>query len=244
MTNDARHLAWDACLNVRDLGGFATRDGRTTRWRALVRADNLCRLTHHGRKALARYGIRTVIDLRSRSELTLEHDPFSRPELAGISYLSLPQLSDEFWARWNQRMTGHEGDLLTLDTCQQNIAQMITTIALAPDGGVLFHCHAGKERTGLAAAILLALAGVDADDINADHVASDVYLEPLYQAWVAAIEDPQKRERGTAHLRLDPDQMRLTLAAIDERYGDVVSYVLRCGVSRDDLARLRTRLIA
>jgi protein tyrosine/serine phosphatase len=242
MATDARHLPWDACLNVRDLGGFATRDGRTTRWRALVRADNLCRLTWHGRTALVRYGVRTVIDLRSKKELVLEHDPFGRPELADVTRLNVPQLSDEFWARWNHRMTGHEGDVLTLETCRQNIAEMFTAIANVREGGVLFHCHAGKERTGLAAAMLLALAGVEASVINADHVASDVYLEPLYVAWLAQVDDAAKRERGTAHLRLDPQQMLLTLQALDDRFGGVERYLLDSGVRPRDLDRVRERL--
>ena len=52
MSTDPRLLHWDACLNARDLGGFPTRDGRTTRAHAVIRADNLCRLTRHGRQAL------------------------------------------------------------------------------------------------------------------------------------------------------------------------------------------------
>ncbi|OLC56996.1 MAG: hypothetical protein AUH85_04525 [Chloroflexi bacterium 13_1_40CM_4_68_4] len=244
MSQDARHLPWDACFNVRDLGGFATRDGRTTRWRSLVRADNVCRLTWHGRTALVRYGVKTVIDLRSKKELTLEHDAFGRPELAGVRYVNAPQLSEEFWARWNQGMTGHEGDLLTLETCRQNVAEMFAVIANAPEGGVLFHCHAGKERTGLATAMLLALAGVEAEAINADHVASDVYLEPLYEAWLAQVDDPAKRERGTAHLRLNPEQLLLTLRALEDRFGGVERYLLDCGVPRVDLERVRERLIA
>jgi len=80
MSTDPRHLHWDACLNVRDLGGFPTRDGHTTRSHAVVRADNLCRLTAHGRSALMRYGVRTAIDLRDPREHALEHDPFARDE--------------------------------------------------------------------------------------------------------------------------------------------------------------------
>src|SRR5438132_6932266 len=63
MLTDPRHLHWDACLNVRDLGGFPTRGGGTTRRHALVRADNLCRLTAHGRSAMPRHGVRTAIAL-------------------------------------------------------------------------------------------------------------------------------------------------------------------------------------
>ena len=243
MTIDARHLAWDACLNVRDLGGFATRDGRVTRWRSLVRADNICRLTWHGRTAMVRYGIKTVIDLRSTKELSLEHDPFTRPELAAVTHLNVPQLSDEFWARSDRQMSGHEGDVLTFETSRPNIAAMVRAIADAPEGDVLIHCHAGKERTGLAAALLLSLAGVDDDAINADHVASDAYLEPLYEAWLAQVDDAAVRARGTRHLRLVPDQMLRTLAALNERFGGAEGYLSDAGVDRDDLDRMRARML-
>src|SRR5262249_47969420 len=63
-----RHLDWAGCVNVRDLGGLPTSDGRTTRWRAVVRADNLDRLTPQGWAALDAYGVRTVVDLREDEE--------------------------------------------------------------------------------------------------------------------------------------------------------------------------------
>ena len=243
MNADPRHLSWDACLNVRDLGGFPTSDGRRTRWRTLIRADNLCRLTWHGRTALARYGIRTVIDLRSPKELALEHDPFGRPELQEVRRLNLPLLSDAFWAGWSHRMTGHEGDLLTFATCRGNFAAVIQALADAPDGGVLFYCHAGKDRSGQVAAVLLALVGVDHDAINEDHVASDRYLEPLYEAWLAQVDDPAARSRGTSHLRLDPAQMHRTLAALDDAYGGAESYLLTSGVTPAAISRVRDRLL-
>src|SRR5262245_14472863 len=56
----SRHLPWDACYNIRDVGGYTTADGGQIRWRALVRADNLCRLTPAGRAALVDYGVRTI----------------------------------------------------------------------------------------------------------------------------------------------------------------------------------------
>ena len=243
MIADPRHLPWDACLNVRDLGGFATRDGRTTRWRALVRADNLCRLTWHGRNALVRYGIRTVIDLRSTKELALEHDPFTRSELAEVARLHLPLLSAEFWTTWHRRMSPHEADVLALETSRPNVAALVSAIGNAPEGGVVIHCHAGKERTGLAMAVVLALVGVDRDAINADHVASDAYLEPLYEAWNAAAEDAAVRERGTGRFHLDPRQMLDTLTTLDERFGGAQQYLIDSGVEDRELDRVRERLV-
>jgi protein-tyrosine phosphatase len=168
MATDPRHVHWDACLNVRDLGGFPTRDGHTTRSHAVVRADNLCRLTAHGRAALTRYGIRTAIFCRDPREHPLEHDPFTRDELRDVGRVD-------------------------------------------PDGAVVMYCHAGKERTGIAAALLLELAGVDRATIGREHALSDEHLAPLYAAWREAELDPEARQRLTHALRPDPEQRPLTL---------------------------------
>ena len=243
MAIDPRQLHWDACLNVRDLGGYPTRNGHTTRWRALVRSDNLCRLTHHGRAELARYGIRTVIDLRSLKELVLEHDPFSKPELADVEYRSVPQLSEDFWKAWSHDLSGHQADVLTLETSRENLATMIAAIAAAPDGGIVLYGHAGKERTGLAAALVLGLAGVDAGMIAAEHALSDRHIAPLYAAWLAPFAAHPNLERMTRELRTDPDQMRLTLAVLDERYGGTENYLLDSGVDAADIRAVRERIV-
>ncbi len=239
MPTDPRQLHWDACLNVRDLGGFPTRGGHSTRRGALVRADNLCRLTMHGRRALARHGVSVAIDLRDPREHALEHDPFSRDELAEIDRVDIPQLTPEFWRAWQETMTAHEGDVLTLETCREPIATMFAAIAAARDGGVVVYCHAGRERTGIAAALLLELAGVDRATIAAEHVRSDEYLAPLYAAWLDAEPDPERQQRLRHALRPQPDQMILTLAALDELYGGIERYLLGSGLEATDIATVR-----
>src|SRR5919204_5835932 len=83
-----RHLDWPDCLNVRDLGGLPIADGGVIRWGALVRADDLCRLTPVGQRRLAEAGVRTVIDLRGPSEAAAAH-PFAAHELVGYQCLPL-----------------------------------------------------------------------------------------------------------------------------------------------------------
>jgi protein-tyrosine phosphatase len=243
MSTDPRHLHWDACLNVRELGGFPTRDGRATRRRAVIRADNLCRLTLHGRRALVRYGVRVAIDLRDPKEHLLEHDPFSRDELAEVERIDIPQLTPEFWRAWQGTMTGHEGDLLTLETCREPLATMFAAIAAAPDGGIVVYCHAGKERTGIAAALLLELAGVDRATIAAEHARSDEHLAPLFAAWLDAEPDPERQQRLRHALRPQPEQMLLTLDALDELYGGIERYLLDSGVEGRDLALVCERIL-
>jgi protein tyrosine/serine phosphatase len=243
MPTDPRYLHWDACLNVRDLGGFATRDGHTTRRHAVIRADNLCRLTAHGRSALLRYGVRTAIDFRDPREYPLEHDPFSRRELTEVGRIGIPLLTRGFWSAWHSGIDGREGDLLFLETCREPLATLFVALAAAPDGAVVMYCHAGKERTGIAAALLLDLAGVDRATIGREHAFSDDYLAPLYAAWREAEPDPEERQRLTHALRPDPEQMVLTLDALDELYGGIERYLLDSGVDALDIAAVRARLV-
>lgn len=240
---DARRLRWDACYNTRDLGGLPTDGSRRTRWRGVVRSDNLARLTFHGRTALVRYGIRTVIDLRGIDEHGLEHDLFSRAEMIGTERLALPLLSDEFATRYRQReVAGHDFDLLVLQTSGPNIARIFDAIASAPDGGVLFYCHAGKERTGLVAALLLASVGVAPAVIAGEHSASDRYLAPLYEAWFADFSSAERETRRQS-LLTDPAQMEQTLDYLDHSYGGILPYLIGVGVSQDQLHRIQERLL-
>src|SRR5438309_1708403 len=94
--HSARHLAWPHCLNVRELGGYPIAGGGQVRWRALLRGDNLCRLTPEGCSALVDYGVRTIIDLRSPWELELAPHPFRQSEQSSRwpTYLNLPLLDE------------------------------------------------------------------------------------------------------------------------------------------------------
>src|SRR5438874_11727619 len=87
-----RHLAWEACYNVRDVGGYPTGEGKPIRWQTLVRADNLYRLTNEGQAALREYGVRTIIDLRLAHELERDPSPFAAHQGPGDvpRYISLP----------------------------------------------------------------------------------------------------------------------------------------------------------
>ena len=87
-----RHLDWDGCRNVRDLGGIRTASDRTTRWGAVVRSDAPDRLTPAGWSALRAHGIGTLVDLRNDEEQQQQADPTPRP--AGLLTVPLDDLAD------------------------------------------------------------------------------------------------------------------------------------------------------
>jgi protein-tyrosine phosphatase len=215
-----RYLRWPSCLNVRDLGGFETAEGVPTRWRAFVRADTLSGLTDRGRAALEAYGIRTIIDLRNPVEVRDDPGPFAAHD--SIAWHNHPL--DPNGRDVSKAVSVHRGAGLTtmvavnaalLDVSRTQVATIMRTIATAPEGGVLFHCHAGRDRTGLIAALLLGLVGVPADAIVEDYARS-------YNAMAST--------------------MAQTLTHIEETYGGVAGYLCTIGMTEAEIALLRQRL--
>jgi protein tyrosine/serine phosphatase len=235
-----RVLSWERCLNVRDLGGLPTRDGRRTRWGALVRADSLCRLTDAGLAAVRAHGISTILDLRGAAEVASQPGPFGAGA-ADVTVLHFPIESHV-----NTVEGAPAGYALTLDANQALVAAAATAIARAPDGGVLFHCHAGKDRTGIVAAVLLALAGVPDDLIVEDYLVLGDF-EAIAREWVRWIvehtDDPAERARLLRGAPPDPDVMRALLRHLQDRHGGAERYLVTGGVDAEDLRRLRERVV-
>jgi hypothetical protein len=173
-----RRLHWDGCLNVRDLGGLSTTDGRRTRPGAVIRADNLDMLTAEGWAALADYGVRTVVDLRDEREY---RPLLARPEGVDLVRVPLDQLAGPAW--W-ERFGGQDGTPLSfrpyLDHCPDAVRAVVSAVALARPGAVVVHCKAGRDRTGLAALVLLAAVRTEPGEIVADYLLSAANLRPLW----------------------------------------------------------------
>jgi protein-tyrosine phosphatase len=169
-----RHLDWDGCRNVRDLGGLATADGRRLRRGALVRADALERLTRAGWAALEAHGVRTVIDLRNPDEIGGDAAP--RPRTLATIRIPLDGMEDtEFWSRWMHRPefgTPHYYGPW-LKRFPDRASHVLTAIARARPGGVAYHCGIGRDRTGLVTMLLLAALGVPAERIAEDYALSE-----------------------------------------------------------------------
>jgi protein-tyrosine phosphatase len=245
-----RRLSWDGCLNVRDLGGHPTDDGGETRMRSLVRADSVRQLTDSGWEQLVDYGVRTVVDLRRHIEL--EQDP---PRELPVEVVHVPLLGELTLAqeiavgeRWLAAPTAvaatRDGYLEMLEEYRPNLAAALTAIARAPDGGVLFHCAGGKDRTGLVAAMLLRLAGVGVDDIASDYALSAENLAPILDAWLDAAEDDNDREFRRRIGGSPAEAMAEVLREVEHRYGSVRDYLLAGGASEADIDRARARLRA
>lgn len=241
-----RRLAWNACYNVRDLGGYETADGRRVRWRALLRADDLCRLTPEGQQALVTYGVRTIIDLRSPSEWAVAPHPFAAGAPCAPVHHALSLFDEEDVAAMAALAAAQNNGVFycaVLDFFHARVGAVVRAVAEAPEGGVLVHCFAGKDRTGIVAALALALAGVPRETIAADYALSDSYLQPLYDELLAMVDDPAERERRALQYRSPPESILAVLDHLDVRHGGVAAYLRAAGVMDEQLERIRVRLV-
>ena len=234
-----RHLDWEGCGNVRDLGGLPTAHGAMTRRGAIVRADALDGLTAAGWEALVAHGIRTVVDLRNDDERGTDAAP--RPADITTVHVALDASEDrEFWDVW---AGGPQfGTPLYyrphLERFPERSVAALRAIARAGPGGVAFHCVGGRDRAGQVAILLLALAGVAPEAIAADYALSGERLRALYAARgeedQSALVEAFLAQRGTTG-------QELVVALLAEL--DVEAHLRAAGLSEDDLAALRARLL-
>jgi protein tyrosine/serine phosphatase len=132
-----------------------------------------------------------------------------------------------------------------LDLGEPGVAAVARAIATAVEGGVLVHCHGGKDRTGTVVAVLLNLVGVPDDAIADDYAMSATNLGPLTQEWLDGItSDPDERAQLTELANPTREAMFDTLAYLGERHGGAEPYLRAGGVSDAEIERLRDRLIA
>jgi protein tyrosine/serine phosphatase len=241
-----RVLSWEGCLNVRDLGGHVAGDGGTTRFGAVVRADSVRHLRPTGWRALVDYGVRTIVDLRRHDEL--ERDP---PLDVPVEVVHVPLQTEQdevdvqrVWRGGDEDEAGiHAAYALMTEALAPRFALAIDTVAEAPEGGVVVHCYAGKDRTGLACAMLLRLAGVPIEDIAADYGLSGDNIRPLIDPWAAAAGSERERALRRRIGASPPRVMADVLAGLEERHGTVRGYLLEAGASPDLLDRVRARLL-
>jgi protein-tyrosine phosphatase len=239
MYDQKRLLDFPSLLNARDLGGYPTTDGATTRWRSLLRSDDLAQLTLAGVQAFATSGIETVVDLRWPEEVEASPTPVTRV-LKHIRYeqISLLARTPEEWRVRRADSTAKElWNRAMLEVVRSELKEVLRVIAAASPGPLLFHCVAGKDRTGLIAALMLALADVVPEAIAYDYAAStenlrEAYLQRYADAKPEAIVDAVQCPEEGVH----------NMLAYLAKFGGARAYLEEIGMSREEIERLRGRL--
>ena len=246
MIDAPRHIAIEGTYNIRDLGGYVTAYGTMIPPRRFLRADCLHRLGPGGTDRLVDEGLRCVIDLRTTGEVTTAPSFFEG--FAAVEYVNLPLFDDLSPSALASVDAQHAHPLVpfyisALDTRGAAVCHILTHIARVQDGAVLFNCTAGKDRTGIIAALLLGLAGVSDTDIIEDYILTEQMIPDLVAEFLSLSRAKGGDVEGYATLLESPaDTMAKMLSHIKEHYGSIQDYVTHIGLARKDLLRLSDRL--
>ena len=252
-------MAFEACFNFRDLGGYSGRDGRTVRWGRLFRSDTLHRLTVADLEAFSSLGLSTVVDLRTDTELQ-DHGTLCSDGRSLVEWHHVPLFDGVM-----RLQPGAESSALRPPTTSssepQEEAPGAAYVGMLGDGAgavrvfelllgpgslpAVFHCTSGKDRTGMVAAMSLDLLGVDDETIAHDYELTNLTRERSNQ-WIAAHEPV-----FAAFLAQIPPERRTTraetilafLSAIRERFGSVEGMLVASGMPPRRIEAFRDSLL-
>lgn len=247
-----RHLKFSGTKNFRDLGGYPTVDGRTVRWNLLYRSDALHKLTNPDLQRLSALQLDRVIDFRAIHEQ--EHEPDRLPE--GVSLVPAPIL-DSSTRVWHEAREEFVKNLRSMDPVQfmiQTNVELGTRFTpqfklflhelLSANGRpVLFHCAAGKDRTGFAAAILLRILGASQTTIMEDYLLTNQYFLNGYRwnLWTARLLKGKKfAEVLKGFMIADPAYLSAAFDALQQEHGSFEAYVREgLGLTDVEIERLK-----
>jgi protein tyrosine/serine phosphatase len=238
-----RRIQLRGSANFRDVGGYATRDGRTVRWKRLFRSDGLSRLTDSDLQVLQPFALATLIDLRSPRELE-ESGPSPLVSKLGAHHVHVPFLQD----------TPDAEDLSLVPPLAELYEQMLETgaptissvfEALAEDTTypAVVHCAAGKDRTGVTIALVLRALHVADHEIVADYALTDQYHAEFMKLMRASGKGSRYEGIPDYVMRAEAETMVGLLAVLDDRFGGTETFLASCGVPNDALQTMQHLLL-
>ena len=255
-----RLLNFEGIANFRDLGGYATADGRQVKWGALYRSATLAESSRSDLYNLAQLQLATLIDFRSAAEK--EAEPNRLPDPTGFKVVEIPTLDDgnkamvgEIMARIESgNFDGFDPNALMLEGNRQfastftpQFTQFLQTVLAANGAPVLWHCSAGKDRTGFAAAILLRILGVPQDVVMQDYMASKQHALAARKSQLMLLrlfKGEEAADKLTVLLGVDESWLNAAFERIDASWGSFDNYVhAGLGLTEADVAQLRATLL-
>ncbi len=253
MTKPTKHTRWldvPGAYNVRDLGGYHTADGKTTRYRAFLRADGLHNLTESAKSGLMEYGVRTVIDLRRTFE-TVE-TPNALAGMEGVEYHHLNMIGDTNPPgyvpppedEWTTPEATAEIYRVLLDERKDVISETLVTLANSRGHTAIYHCAAGTDRTGIISALLLGLADVPDETIIDDYAFSSHGLRDklLAEGIPQALADEDFTLEVPPEILAPPSAMERTLRHLSDKYGGIEPYVRHIGLNDSQITDIENML--
>lgn len=241
-----RLIDLEAIFNFRDMGGYPTVDGRQTRWRTLYRADGIHRATEADTTTIVELGVRTVIDLRSPAELADR----GRFDAHGVDFHHFPVIETTWGDLDHLARTMEPADFLLdryRDMFDEGSHQLAAAVEVLAGEGLpaVFHCAAGKDRTGVLGILVLALVGVPDEVIAADYALSAEAM-PRLGAWFQANDSHagSRMENPPEAYMAAPAATALgLLAELRTDHGSIQQFASSIGIGPDMVSALRSSLL-
>jgi protein-tyrosine phosphatase len=243
-----RLVHMQGALNFRDAGGYKTKEGKHVITGRVFRSAAISKLTDADMQVMAGKHIRTVVDFRGVKESAAAPDKL----LPATDYLLCPAGSDSLPDAKQMAMLVKQGGFLekfygdaSLPYYGARYKPFFQKLLALPDTtALLYHCTGGRDRTGMATALLLYALNVPQQTIEADFVASNVYLAPMHEKMYKSMS--QSMQLDTAAVRkemeLRPELLHIFFSAITRKYGTIEKFMeLELGLGKKELAELRKK---
>lgn len=232
---DYVRLPLEGTLNTRDLGGYPTKDNKVTKFHVFIRSDRLTDITDKDSKFLKNYGITDIIDLRGNTaiQFTFVSDDNINKKYFKFHYIPLSTLEYEQYANAEKdKENFNHGVGYTYVLENKSRIKEVFDILAESEGGVLFHCTAGKDRTGIISALILGLCDAYIKDIIANYEVSNTYLE-----------DTDVIEKYSENLKKSSPEFIITfIENLLKKYDSFEDYILSCNVSKENIEKIRKKL--
>lgn len=227
-----RRYAIESVYNMRDLGGYNTRNKQTTQYGRIFRSDCPLTFVEGDAEFIKTLNIQDVIDFRTAEEITKRPSYFSKVE--SVKYHNIPFVNGK-----DMPIDDHGVPAVYLNLMEDKAAiGNILTIIANSEGNVLYHCAVGKDRTGIISALILKLCDVVNDEIIADYQLSETYLYPLFK-------EIKKRHPGWPEWSgySKSEYMRNSLEILERKYGSFEEYLNEMQIEKDVIHKIKEKLL-
>lgn len=238
--NVSKPLPLTGAHNVRDLGGYPAEGGKETKYKVFLRGDSLHGLTKEDEEYLDDYGVRLVIDVRGKNEAFMHPDHIDKKQIKRLHVPLLDHIQSEAMLG---KMPDDMGDMYIglVEKSKDGLKEIFTRMADA-EGVTLYHCTAGKDRTGIITMLVLKLAGVPDDVVLADYAVSETYMKEMFEKQRGMVEKAGVKVPEYV-FRSKPEYMRKLMEHIAQKYGTAKDYLMDIGLSDAEIGRLKGKIV-
>lgn len=227
-------LPLKGAINTRDLGGYCTKDGKVTKFNVFVRSNRLTELTYEDNEFLRKYNITDIIDLRGNTNIqsSFISDDNINKDYFNLHYIPLSNIEIEQYVKENsQTKEFNYGIGYSYLLKNKEKIKKIFKVLINSEGGVLFHCSAGKDRTGVIAALILGVCNVNQLDIIANYQVTSTYMK----------DEEIMKEYDDNLQKSDADYMDTFIKILYKQYGSFENYLLSCDILKEEINRLKNK---